>query len=170
MIQQLRCWYVAVMRIHVSGDFYSAAYVRKWIKIAKASPDVQFFAYTRSWRVAGMLPALIEFGQLPNVQLWWSEDQDTGPSPAVAGIRVAYMAVSDDDAANATKRHDLLFRDGPKTAMKRANGVQVCPVEQSVPRQVKLTCSSCKICWEKAKCETTMPHDSKKILLPVIPS
>src|SRR5436190_1739807 len=39
------------IRIHVSGDFYSAPYIRAWIKIIKAFPQKRFFGYTRSWRV-----------------------------------------------------------------------------------------------------------------------
>jgi hypothetical protein len=36
------------LRIHDSGDFYSAAYRDKWIAIAKACPEVHFYAYTKS--------------------------------------------------------------------------------------------------------------------------
>ena len=36
------------VRIHDSGDFYSPAYLNKWIDIAKALPNVRFYAYTKS--------------------------------------------------------------------------------------------------------------------------
>jgi len=36
------------VRIHDSGDFYSIAYLNKWIEIAKANKDVIFYAYTKS--------------------------------------------------------------------------------------------------------------------------
>ena len=36
------------VRIHDSGDFYSIAYLNKWVDIAKANTDVIFYAYTKS--------------------------------------------------------------------------------------------------------------------------
>ena len=36
------------VRIHESGDFYSKAYLLKWVEIAKRFPELQFFAYTKS--------------------------------------------------------------------------------------------------------------------------
>lgn len=35
------------IRIHDSGDFYSDEYLRAWIRIADATPDVLFYAYTK---------------------------------------------------------------------------------------------------------------------------
>lgn len=37
-----------VMRIHVSGDFFSQAYFDAWLSAVKARPKVQFYAYTKS--------------------------------------------------------------------------------------------------------------------------
>lgn len=36
-----------VIRIHDSGDFYSASYQLMWYHIARAYPDVTFYAYTK---------------------------------------------------------------------------------------------------------------------------
>ena len=36
------------VRIHDSGDFYSIAYLNKWLQIAKENKDVIFYAYTKS--------------------------------------------------------------------------------------------------------------------------
>jgi len=36
------------VRIHDAGDFYSPAYLDKWIDIAKALPNIRFYAYTKS--------------------------------------------------------------------------------------------------------------------------
>ena len=36
------------VRIHDSGDFYSIAYLNKWVTIAKQNKDVIFYAYTKS--------------------------------------------------------------------------------------------------------------------------
>lgn len=34
------------VRVHDSGDYYSKAYLDKWIKIAKQNPNVRFYSYT----------------------------------------------------------------------------------------------------------------------------
>jgi hypothetical protein len=36
-----------VIRIHDSGDFYSASYVAKWLEIVADFPDTLFYAYTK---------------------------------------------------------------------------------------------------------------------------
>jgi hypothetical protein len=40
----------AIVRIHVSGDFFSADYLGAWIDVAAARPGVLFYAYTKSLR------------------------------------------------------------------------------------------------------------------------
>jgi len=153
MVATIVALWIRVVRIHVGGDFYDAEYVEKWIEIVERCPRVQFFAYTRSWRDDECLPLLVRLAGLPNVQMWWSIDRETGPAPLYRGIRRAYFAVNDIDAKNAPDDCDLVFRDDTNTEMKKANGVQVCPVENGVQTQVPITCSSCGICWNKA--ETT---------------
>ena len=37
-----------VVRIHVSGDFYSQVYFDAWLRMAKMYPNVLFYAYTKS--------------------------------------------------------------------------------------------------------------------------
>jgi len=149
MAMQLLDQFVRVMRVHVSGDFFSVEYVRRWLRIVKRSPRQQFFAYTRSWRVEEMIPELIELAAEPNFQMWWSLDRETGPAPLIRGIRQAYMAIDDVDASLAPDDCDLVFRDQPATRMKRANGVLVCPTENGVKTKAKITCSHCGICWNK---------------------
>lgn len=39
---------VNTVRIHDSGDFYNHEYYRKWCDIAKALPDIIFYAYTKT--------------------------------------------------------------------------------------------------------------------------
>ena len=36
------------VRIHESGDFFSAAYLQAWIEVAIANPDLQFYCYSKS--------------------------------------------------------------------------------------------------------------------------
>jgi hypothetical protein len=37
-----------VVRVHVSGDFFQAEYFAAWCLVARARPDVVFYAYTKS--------------------------------------------------------------------------------------------------------------------------
>jgi Gene product 88 len=37
-----------IVRLHVSGDFFSEAYFLAWMDVAKAKPDILFYTYTKS--------------------------------------------------------------------------------------------------------------------------
>jgi hypothetical protein len=50
------------VRIHDSGDFYGKEYLEKWVSIAKANPNVTFYAYTK-------MIALIKATELPKNML-----------------------------------------------------------------------------------------------------
>jgi len=141
--------FIRVMRVHVSGDFYDLDYIRKWLHIVSFAKQTQFFAYTRSWREEELFPELVKLASRDNFQMWWSIDRETGPAPLIRGVRRAYMAIDDVDAAHAPDDCDLVFRDKPTTIMKKANGVQVCPPENGVTTKGKITCSQCGICWNK---------------------
>ena len=39
---------VKTFRIHESGDFYNQTYLDGWVSVAKALPNIQFYAYTKS--------------------------------------------------------------------------------------------------------------------------
>ena len=38
----------SIVRVHVSGDFFSEAYFKAWMLAAFQRPDVRFYAYTKS--------------------------------------------------------------------------------------------------------------------------
>lgn len=62
-----------VFRIHWDGDFYSVAYADAWARVIRAYPDVQFWAYTRSFVPAcNVVPSL--YG-LENLALYISVDK-----------------------------------------------------------------------------------------------
>lgn len=147
MTALIRTNFVELMRCHVEGDFYDAAYIGKWAKVAAACRKTTFLAYTRSWRVPGLIPALSELGSLPNVRLWFSADAETGQPPRVAGVRgVAYMSLSDADLPGY--QADVVFRDRSATLMKYTpDGDLVCPYEQGVRPKTKITCSACRYCF-----------------------
>lgn len=72
----------AVVRLHTSGDFLSAAYVGMWMRLAEDHPSIRFYAYTRSWTVPNIRRTLERFRQLDNVTLWASHDPTMAPAPA----------------------------------------------------------------------------------------
>jgi hypothetical protein len=39
------------VRPHDTGDFYNIEYTEKWSKVIKDNPDVEFYAYTKSWEL-----------------------------------------------------------------------------------------------------------------------
>lgn len=67
-------------RIHVTGDFHSPEYVKKWVKLIKAHPEHQFYAYTKSVSMTGMS----ELEKLPNMTVRYSyggvEDDKIDPN------------------------------------------------------------------------------------------
>lgn len=170
MVHEIQRRFVRVLRVHVAGDFYDEIYIDKWVQIAKALPDVTMYAYTRSWRLDELFPALLRLARLPNFHMWWSIDRETGPAPSVPGVRVAYMAIDDVDARLVPDDTDLLFRVRPKTPMQSANGVHVCPVETKIPgEEKKHTCSSCGLCWNgkvQPKWQKELLPECQEILSP----
>lgn len=62
--------YPLVFRIHWDGDFFSLEYAEAWALAMLDHPEVQFWAYTRSF---DFVPALAE---VPNLSLYLSVDQE----------------------------------------------------------------------------------------------
>ena len=134
-------------RIHISGDFYSVPYIRKWITIASARPSTRFYAFTRSWRSSRLWPAIQELAKLPNVCISLSYDDETGEPPD-ASFKWAYMA-TDDDTKKSVRPNDVVFRTGKlkHKIVHRIGGCRVCPLERGI--KIPLTCKSCRICIER---------------------
>lgn len=70
-----------VVRIHVSGDFDSRAYIANWIRLVRQRPAVKFWGYTRSWQVPELLGRLERLRDEPNVQLFASVDKSMTELP-----------------------------------------------------------------------------------------
>jgi hypothetical protein len=161
--------HVRVVRIHTGGEFATPRYVRKWRAIIRRSPRVQFFTYTRAWRVPAIRMELERLAELSNLQLWYSTDQETGlPDHVPNHIRLAWLMVGEDDLPAG--RVDLIFR---VRALRRVplaewNGVPVCPAESGVPGP-KTTCDHCRMCWKPppAKCQSAA-IPSLRLSLPLI--
>ena len=153
-------------RIHVSGDFYSAAYVRKWVKICTERPDVTFYAYTRSWR-ANMLHVIEQLHALDNVNVNLSVDDETGSPLEYSGLTKNYRwcyLTKTDNVPSWIRLKDIVFRSNhvghkkrrknaiakgktPPPLVKRLMGI-VCPLEQGqdIP---KFSCAKCRLCVDK---------------------
>jgi len=142
---------VRVMRIHCAGDFFDAEYTEKWLQIVKQTPRVVFFGYTRSWRDEEIAPVLQRLALVKNMRLWYSADIQTGTPPRVPGLKgIAWMARDSHEEEEAPAWSDLVFRDKPRTLLKKANGVQVCPNEIGLPEPYpRLTCTQCQLCFRK---------------------
>jgi len=76
-------------RIHVSGDFHTAEYIKAWTQICREFLQLGFWSYTRSWTEQALFPYLEELRDLPNVQLFASTDA-TMPLPP-KGWRIAFI-------------------------------------------------------------------------------
>lgn len=134
-----------VVRIHASGDFYSAAYTDCWSEIVASCPKTVFYAYTRSWRVGAVRPALERLAELSNARLWYSTDRDTGPVEfKPAGVRTCHLLTREgEDVAEGT---DLVFR---VVRLRRARVPlqTVCPSESPAGTARALACGACSKCF-----------------------
>lgn len=70
-----------IVRIHVSGDFDTVAYIEGWIRLVDQYPHIRFFGYTRSWRVSKLRESIERLRDLPNVQLFASVDKSMTDLP-----------------------------------------------------------------------------------------
>ena len=150
--QNIQC-----VRIHVSGDFYSARYVRKWLAVVRQSPHITFYAYTRSWRVPRLRKALLELAACPNFSLWLSSDSSLPRPPVWPGCRTCYLSQRDEDLPGYPV--DLVFRDQPQSVRKHLGGALVCPAENGV---TEMTCDRCRLCWH-ARFKPKLPADGMPV-------
>ena len=156
---------VAVVRLHVGGDFFSGEYARKWLRVMRRSPRVRFYFYTRAWRDSAMRETLRRMAGLPNCRAWYSCDRETGvPSYIPPRVRLAWLAVDPDDVPPAAA--SLVFRvrrlrSRPATHL---NGVRVCPPEDGVPRGQAVTCERCQLCWQPLA-----EDPGRRVSLPLLP-
>jgi len=147
-----------VFRLHVAGDFFDSAYVYAWINLMVNNPNIQFFAYTRSWRMPEMVESLHDLAALPNMELLLSVDRDTGyPDKSIwSDFRTAFMMVTDDDANLVQPDTHVVFRDNRFSILKRVNGNLVCPTENGI---TKTTCEKCKWCFKANPNKTALKRE-----------
>jgi hypothetical protein len=140
--------HVRVVRIHTGGEFYSARYARKWLRIIRRSPRVRFFTYSRAWRLPAIRDVLEAMAALPNCQVWFSLDRDTGrPDTVPANVRVAWLMVTSEDRPSSPV--NLIFRVQAlrRQPLLHVNGMTVCRAETGIPSDKPVTCDHCRLCW-----------------------
>jgi ferredoxin len=146
---------IAVVRVHVGGDFVSAAYACKWLRIMRRLPKVRFFFYTRAWREDAIRPILGRMARLPNCRAWFSCDRETGiPSRIPARVRLVWLMTDGDDRPPPGMDLTFRIRSLRRQPLTRVDGVRVCPEEDGIPRQVPVTCDRCGLCWRPLPEET----------------
>lgn len=83
-----------IVRIHVSGDFFSAEYFRAWCHVAKVRPSTIFYAYTKSVKIVrANMSAIPE-----NIRLTLSEGGKNDALIRSTGIKVARVVYSPEEA------------------------------------------------------------------------
>src|SRR5262249_10329558 len=108
MAREIRRRGILVLRLHVSGDYYDAAYAAKWLAVMRACPRVRFYFYTRSWRIPAIAAVLEQMAALRCCRAWYSTDRSTGvPERVPAGVRLAYLQVEEGEQPEPA---DLVFR------------------------------------------------------------
>jgi hypothetical protein len=105
-----------LVRIHVSGEFYSIDYIKKWGKIIHSCPTKEFYVYTRMWRFKAYREALEELRKEPNINVLASTDETMRRHPPV-----------DWCEAGIGDTHDVVAK--------------YCQYQTS-----GITCNSCRIC------------------------
>ena len=153
-----------VVRVHGGGDFFSAAYARKWLLICRARPGVKFYFYTRSWRVAAVRPWLVRLARLPNVRAWWSCDAETGvPGRLPARTGLAWLMTEEGELPPTRKSlpAGVVFRVQKlrRKESLRVRGLRVCPPEDGKVRTKEVTCGTCALCWRGLNGDEATPPE-----------
>lgn len=142
--RELRRRGLLVVRLHVSGDFYSAEYAEKWLSVMRRLPKTRFYFYTRSWRVPEVALVLRQMAALRCCRPWYSVDRDSGlPAEVPPGVRLAYM----QDAEVGVQNVQLVFRTRGMLDRPRVGLPMVCPNDTPQGRQGGTNCGSCGYCW-----------------------
>lgn len=133
-------------RIHWDGDFFSADYARAWGYVIESNPDIQFWAYTRSFdghsnEIVGSLLTR----PLNNLALWLSVDEDN--VMAAQATKAMYPQVRLAFLANT-------FEDSKVLAMGTQRPGVKCPAETGrlpiVNDKGEGACIQCNMCLDSS--------------------
>ena len=129
MIQELRKNDIKIARCHESGDFYNQIYLNKWIDIWKATPDIKYLAFTKSFH--------LDFSEVPqNVAIYNSVDSTTYLK-SIHPLEAFPFAKTIDTKKDLPTGYRYCGPIG-----KDRNG-------KKDPTHYHLCGDKCKFCWEK---------------------
>jgi hypothetical protein len=143
-----------LLRAHISGDFDAVRYIESWIQRLTERPDVTFWAYTRSWRVPELLPALERLRALPNVQLFASMDKSITVLPP-KGWRRAW--IEGDDRVQPVARNPRLQWIDTVESQWQADITGVPELSFTCPEETghKPNCEACRYCFDGKRNDVT---------------
>lgn len=122
-------------RIHWDGDFFSKEYAAAWAAVISGFPDVQFWAYTRSFEFVS------EFNGLPNLALYLSVDKENISAARNTWVAFPFVkwAYLDETMASAG---DVLKTETGRPGAKCPENIGAIPlIENRVG-----ACISCGLC------------------------
>lgn len=133
--------YRVTIRWHDAGDFFSPEYVDMAFKLAKAHPNVQFYAYTKMGNVA--------VGEKPdNFIINWSEGAHTSQEKKVKAADPNLERTKNSRIVPTNLFYDLLVKDEKKNLVKGPEGQwQVMPdklpeLKQRLAKQYGISANS----------------------------
>lgn len=81
-----------IIRIHVSGDFFSADYFGAWIDVATKRGDIKFYAYTKS------IPTWLKFADSIPANLILTASEGGRFDAQIGGFKTAKVVFSEEQA------------------------------------------------------------------------
>ena len=130
-----------VIRVHVSGDYFSPEYCERWLWVMRKCPRPRYYWYSRSWVIPELARVLEQMAALRCCRAWYSVDALTGlPDRLAPGIRLAYLMTSQDEEPENV---DLLFRVRKLRRKRLALPMAVCPHEDG-----SANCGGCQKCFQ----------------------
>ena len=107
--------YTVTIRWHDAGDFFSPEYVNLAFKLARANPDVLFYAYTK---IADVVLA----NKPANFMINWSEGAHTSQEKKVKGQDPELEQTKNSRIVPTDLFYDLLVKDEKKNLVKGPEG------------------------------------------------
>ena len=142
----------SLCRFHVSGDFFSAEYLKAICDVAKAVyPDVKCWLYTKQYEILSEVGK----GAIPDnlcviVSCWGDYnpfDYKNGKYEQLAhDFPLAYL---DDETEEFTK-----FNQKIQEKLGKPKDIQYCPCTKA--EEIITRCEDCKICFDKTLAENNL--------------
>ena len=107
---------------------------------------VEFWCYTRAWKLNEMVSALTSLAALPNMSMLLSFDRSMTMPPLIPNTRLAWLA--DTDAEIPQAESAVVFRarrNRDSIPLKVLGDSLVCPHENGTPGG-PLDCVTCRVC------------------------